>query len=308
MIYIFRLIRIWNLLFIVGSMLGIAYYIFENNSFQKIDFSIFDYSLYIFTTLIITAAGNMINDYFDIKADRINKPEQLIVSKYLKKRWVILFHLILNSIAVLISIYLSLKYNSFLFVFIHLASMNLLWFYSIYLKRKIIIGNLTMAFLGSCIPLLAVWFFRIANESTKTFSSYDPETWTTHLDYSFIYFLSICTFLQFLAHEILKDINEINGDKIIHVYSMPMKYGVNTSSWVAMILLQIPLFIALILFGFSYIDLTNFALIILIFAGLINLFIFVYSGFIKDLDYKIISILLKISLILPFISLFFNSK
>ena len=277
MIYIFRLIRIWNLLFIVSSMLGIAYYIFENNSFQKIDFSIFDYSLYIFTTLIITAAGNMINDYFDIKADRINKPEQVIVSKYLKKRWVILFHLILNSIAVLISIYLSLKYNSFLFVFIHLASMNLLWFYSIYLKRKIIIGNLTMAFLGSCIPLLAVWFFRIANESTKTFSSYDPETWTTHLDYSFIYFLSICTFLQFLAHEILKDINEIKGDKIIHVYSLPMKYGVNTSSWVAMILLQTPLFIALILFGFSYIDLTNIALIILIFAGLINLFIFVYS-------------------------------
>mgnify|MGYP000724993375 CR=1 FL=1 len=82
MISIFRLIRLSNLLFIFFSMMGIAYFILKNNSFQKVDFLIFDYSLLILSTVIIAAAGNMINDYFDIKADRINKPERVIVSKY----------------------------------------------------------------------------------------------------------------------------------------------------------------------------------------------------------------------------------
>ena len=306
MISIFRLIRLSNLLFILFSMMGIAHFILKNNSFQKVDFSIFDYSLLILSTVIIAAAGNMINDYFDIKADRINKPERVIVSKYLKKRWVILTHWILNSIAVLISIYLSFKYNSFLFVFIHLGSINLLWFYSVYLKRKVIIGNFIVAILASCIPLIAVWYFRIANESTNTFSSYDSESWSTNLDYSFIYFISFCGFLQIFALEITKDIDDIIGDKVMNVITIPMKYGVLKAAWTAMILLQIPLIIGILLYITAKIEVTNLSLLFLIGAGLINLFIFIYYGFIKPLNFKTINMLIKISMFLPLLSFLFN--
>ena len=289
-------------------MMGIAYFILKNNSFQKVDFSIFDYSLLIFSTIIIAAAGNMINDYFDIKADRINKPERVIVSKYLKKRWVILFHWILNCSAVLISIYLSLEYNSFLFVFIHLASINLLWFYSVYLKRKVIIGNFIVAFLASCIPLVAVCYFKIANESMHTFSSYDTESWSTNLDYSFIYFISFCGFLQIFSREITKDIDDIIGDKVINAISIPMKYGVLKAAWIAMILLQIPLIIGILLYITAKIEVTNLSLLFLIGAGLINLFIFIYYGFIKPLNFKTINFLIKISMFLPLLSFLFNHK
>ena len=308
MIYIFRIIRIWNLLFILCSMLCVAYFILINNSFQKVDFSIFDYSLLIFSTIIIAAAGNMINDYFDIKADRINKPERVIVSKYLKKRWVILIHWILNCSAVLISIYLSFKYNSFLFVFIHLASINLLWFYSVYLKRKVIIGNFIVAFLASCIPLVAVCYFKIANESMHTFSSYDTESWSTNLDYSFIYFISFCGFLQIFSREITKDIDDIIGDKVINAISIPMKYGVLKAAWIAMILLQIPLIIGILLYMTAKIEVTKLSLLFLIGAGLINLFIFIYYGFIKPLNFKTINFLIKISMFLPLLSFLFNHK
>ena len=308
MIYILRLIRIWNLLFIVCSMLGIAYFILQNNAFQKVDFSIFDYSILILSTLIIAAAGNMINDYFDIKADRINKPERLIVSKYLKKRWVILLHWILNSIAVLISIYLSLKYTSFLFVFIHLASINLLWFYSVYLKRKVVIGNFIVSLLASCIPLIAVWYFKIANESIHSFSSYDAESWSSNIEYSFIYFISFCGFLQIFAREITKDIDDIIGDKVINAISIPMKYGVQKAAWIAMILLQIPMIIGIILYISAKIEVTTLSLSFLIGAGLINLFIFIYYGFIKPLNFKTINFLIKISMFLPLLSFLFNHK
>ena len=308
MIAIFRLIRIWNLLIIVLVMMGIAYFILENNAFQKIDFSLFDYCLLILSTSILCAAGTTINDYFDIKADKINKPELLIVTKYLKKRWAILFHLIFIAIALVISIYLSNRYSTLFFVIVHIISISIMWYYSTYLKKKMLIGNLTIAILASCIPLFAAWYFKIANESSQVFSPYNSETWSSTIDFSYIYFLALCAFVQILAREVIKDIHDMEGDKAIHVYSLPMKFGVNRSSWFALILLQMPLVIGVVMVICSTIHLTNFSIGLLIGAGLINLFIFVYSGFIKAMDFKTTSILLNFSMILPLLSLFFNYK
>ena len=72
--YFLKLIRAKNLLIILMTMIGVAYYLMKSNYYQKVDFHYFDYCLLIFSTLIIAAAGNVINDYFDVKADRINKP------------------------------------------------------------------------------------------------------------------------------------------------------------------------------------------------------------------------------------------
>ena len=167
-------------------MLGVAWYLLQSNNYQKVDFDWFDYSLLIFSTIIIAAAGNVINDYFDIKSDLINKPEKVILSKHVKPRWAILWHWILNAIAFIISIYLSVKYSTLLFVFVHLLSINLLWFYSVQLKRKFIISNLIIAFLTALVPLLSIWFFKVLNESSMPYSPYVEESWSTYLDYSFV--------------------------------------------------------------------------------------------------------------------------
>ncbi|MFM7758217.1 MAG: UbiA family prenyltransferase, partial [Crocinitomicaceae bacterium] len=77
-----RLIRITNLLIIIVTMVGVADYLLIMHNYQKANFNFLDYFLLVFSTVLIAAAGNMINDYFDIKADRVNKPDRLIVSKY----------------------------------------------------------------------------------------------------------------------------------------------------------------------------------------------------------------------------------
>ena len=163
--YFLKLIRTKNLLVILLTMIGVAYYVIKSNDYQKVDFHYMDYCLLMFSTLIIAAAGNVINDYFDVKADRINKPEKVIISKFMKPRWAILWHWTFNLLAFLIAIYLSVKYATLLFVFVHLLSINLLWFYSVQLKKKLLISNLIIAFLTALVPLLSVWFFKVLNES-----------------------------------------------------------------------------------------------------------------------------------------------
>ena len=66
-------------------MYGIKYYINVVNSFQKINDNEIDFFLLVFSTILIAAGGNIINDYFDVKADRINKPEKLILTKHIKR-------------------------------------------------------------------------------------------------------------------------------------------------------------------------------------------------------------------------------
>lgn len=306
MIHFLRLIRIINLVIISYTMVGVAFNLFKNNYYLKIDFDLIDYALLIFSTVIIAAAGNMINDYFDIKADRINKPQKLIISKYMKKRWAIVLHWGLNVVAVLISIYLSLKYGSLLFVFIHILSMNLLWFYSTYFKKKLLIGNVIIAFLTALVPLLSVWFFKILNESSLPYNPFQSNTWSTKLDYSAIYFLTLCAFIQNLAREISKDIQDISGDKVISVYSIPMKFGIQKSGILVGLLLQTPLLVWFI-FSFEYhLTFNSISVVLLLLSAVINLICFGFILIRKEYPFKLVNSLIKWSMFIGLTTLFTN--
>ena len=306
MIHFFRLIRLTNLIIIAFTMIGVSFFIFRNNSYLKIDFNTIDFGLLVFSTMIIAAAGNMINDYFDIKADRINKPQKLIISKYMKKRWAIVLHWGLNVMAVLISIYLSVKYHSLLFVFVHILSMNLLWFYSIYFKKKLFIGNFVIALLTGMVPLLSVWFFRILNESSLPYNPFHSNTWSTKLDYSFIYFLTICAFIQNLAREISKDIQDISGDKVIAVYSLPMKFGIRKTGIFVALLLQLPVFIWMIYNVEFNLVINVISLTLLFISTLVNFSCFILIILKKEYPFKLVNSLMKWSMFVGLITLYTN--
>jgi 4-hydroxybenzoate polyprenyltransferase len=306
MIHFFRLIRIINLVIIAFTMIGVAFFIFKNNEFLKIDFNVIDFGLLVFSTVIIAAAGNMINDYFDVKADRINKPQKLVISKYMKKRWAIVLHWGLNVIAVLISIYLSIKYASLLFVFIHILSMNLLWFYSTYFKKKLFIGNFIIALLTALVPLLAVWFFKISNENSLPFSPFQSNTWSTKLDYTFIYFIALCAFFQNLAREISKDIQDISGDKVIAVYSLPMKFGIRKTGYAVALLLQLPVFIW-VFYRMEFNLAVNYvSILLLLVSALINLSCLILILFKKEYPFKLVNSLMKWCMFIGLITLYTN--
>ncbi len=304
MIHFLKLIRIVNLLIIVFTMIGVADYLMITNGYQYIEFDQVEYGILVASIVFIAAGGNMINDYFDLKADRINKPERVIVSRFIKKRWVIILHWSINIIALIISIYLSYKYATLLFVFVHLISINALWFYSIYFKRKLLIGNLIIAGLTGIVPILAVWYFKTLNETGLKHSPYHEHTWSNYLDYHFVYFIAFAAFMMNLSREIVKDAQDIEGDKAIGALSLPMKLGLFWSNILALIILQLPALLGIYLFKSEWFVPYNYESYFLAISALINACTLVGFLCVKKPSYKFIHLLIKLSMFIGLLSLF----
>ena len=225
MISSLRLVRPLNLIIIAITMYGCRYFILATNSFQKVNDVPLAFGLLVLSTILIAAGGNVINDYFDIKADRVNKPEKLIVGRLINKRKAILFHWILNGFAFLLGIGLSIYFKSASIVFIQLISINLLWFYSLHFKRKVFVGNFVVAVLTGMIPMLVIIYFEVLNNFGSPFSPFNENTWSNILNYNYIYVLAIMAFIQNFAREIVKDMEDVDGDRLLHAKTIPMALG-----------------------------------------------------------------------------------
>ena len=98
-----------------------------------------------FITIILAAGGYVINDYYDIKADSINKPDLIIAGRLWslsKVKWV---YFVLTGLGLILSIWLSLKLNLLEYLFIYPLAVLGLWFYSYRMKCMAIIGNIWVA-------------------------------------------------------------------------------------------------------------------------------------------------------------------
>ncbi|WPP48489.1 geranylgeranylglycerol-phosphate geranylgeranyltransferase [Catalinimonas niigatensis] len=162
-----------------------------------------DYELFllIFSTTIIAAGGYLINDYYDIKIDYINKPDRVVVGKVLKRRYVMIAHTLLNLIGIGIGFYLSWKVGA-----INFMAAFLLWLYSNQLKRLPLIGNLAIAVLSG----LAVWVVSI----------YFPQ------NQLLVYTYAVFAFAISLVREIIKDIEDMQGDESFGCKTLPILLGV----------------------------------------------------------------------------------
>lgn len=302
-----KLIRPLNLLIIVLTMFGTVFYLNQIQLFEDYSYSRLDFWLLVLSTVMIAAAGNIINDYFDVKADRINRPERLIITKHIKRRWAILSHWGLNAIAFLIGIYLTLKYSTFSFVFIHLISINLLWFYSMHLKRKAVVGNLIVAFLTSLVPILALTFMYFSPGQHNQFVDPSAINGIMDSDFSIIHLIAFFAFTQNFAREIVKDAEDIEGDKLIYVRSLPMVIGIKSSLLiVAAILVLLPIFMLFIFLTgpVEYSTLPGINdLYLFIAAATINLIVIALI-FILPSKLKIIGILIKLSMLAGISALF----
>jgi 4-hydroxybenzoate polyprenyltransferase len=302
-----KLLRPINLLIIVFTMIGGAYHMSSTNYFQFIRFNAFDFGLLIFSTLLIAGAGNIINDYFDIKADRINKPKKIIIGKYIKKRWAILIHWLFNGLAVIISIYLSVKYHSLWFVFIYILTGNFLWYYSLKLKKRVVIGNLIIALMTALIPILVIQFFKVSNESNELFSPFHSTTWGIDLNYNLLYLLAVCALITNIAREIIKDIQDMKGDQEIRVRSLPMLIGKLKAYWIAAIIAQLSLVsctISYVFFSEAF-PISKQAWAILFVSASLNILL-VLIPLVRKPTMKRCSLLLKISLFIGICSLYFS--
>lgn len=122
---ILRLTRFWNLIII-----GMAQYF---TAIFLIDLQLLvDWRLLALasSTAIIAGAGYIINDYYDIKIDLINKPDRVVIGKDIGRRYALLFHSVLSFSGVVLGFLLGWRLGM-----IHLFSSFILWWYSNSLKR-----------------------------------------------------------------------------------------------------------------------------------------------------------------------------
>ena len=265
----FRLIRLPNLLIIAllqyAVRYGIIYPVLTRNDFH-LALSEWDFLLIVLATVMIAAAGYIINDYFDLKADRINKPQRIIIDRYIKRRVAMGAHIVINSLALLIAVYESYKIGMVQLFLIFALSAGLLWYYSISFKRQILIGNIVIAFLAALVPftagvyeLLALKndaYYQIHNYIFKYTTETDKVTYDEMaliMSHNIVMFwkwvigLSFFAFLTTFIRELIKDIEDIDGDKKIGCRTFPIVYGVKKSKQLLTVLLFI-LFISVVMY------------------------------------------------------------
>jgi 4-hydroxybenzoate polyprenyltransferase len=226
----FRLIRWNNLIFIILTQFLFYYFIIipgfnkqTDPNYKNILTPLYFYLLCI-SSVLIAAAGYIINDYFDLNIDRVNKPDKLVVEKIIKRRWTIVWHWVLSCIGVIIGAYVSWKIHNIILVFSHVGCALLLWFYSTTFKKKILIGNIIVS-------LLTAWVIMVLYlcEFRRTIFLVPVYHQVLSRIFKFAVLYSGFAFIISLVREVVKDIEDMKGDAAYNCRTMPIVWGVNVS-------------------------------------------------------------------------------
>lgn len=231
MINFLRLIRYKNLLIIVLTQYLMRFCIIKpilEVYGLKLQFSELNFFFLVLATVLITAAGYVINDYFDTKTDLVNRPETVIVGRLLNRRWAILLHVIFNTVGIGLGAYISFYIGIPVLTLIFVLITGILWFYSTTYKRQFLIGNVIVALLTALVPLMVLLF-----EIPLLNKEYGLLIREMRTDYSVIVFwvgsFSLFAFLLTLIREIIKDVEDFEGDSAYGRKTMPIVMGVLNS-------------------------------------------------------------------------------
>jgi 4-hydroxybenzoate polyprenyltransferase len=176
------------------------------------------------SSVFIAAAGYIINDYFDLNIDRINKPKRLVVDRIIKRRSTILWHWMLSGLGLLLSFYVSWRLRNPLIALGNLSCVVLLYFYSTTFKRKLLIGNVI-------ISLLTAWVILVLYVGEFDWAAFTVGEYRRLLStlFKFAIVYSSFAFLLSLIREVVKDIEDMDGDMKYGCRTMPIVWGVNVA-------------------------------------------------------------------------------
>jgi 4-hydroxybenzoate polyprenyltransferase len=180
--------------------------------------------LLVMSTVFLTAAGYVINDYFDRKTDMVNRPDKVIVGRKIKRRTAMLLHIILNALGIVLGLYISyyIGYLSFGLIFMLIA--GILWFYSTTYKRQFLIGNIIVAVLTGLVPLMVIVFeIPLLNQIYGKIIILRDINFVNIIAWTGAY--GIFAFFMNLIREIIKDAEDFEGDRAFGRNSMPIVLG-----------------------------------------------------------------------------------
>ncbi|MFN2458046.1 MAG: geranylgeranylglycerol-phosphate geranylgeranyltransferase [Chitinophagaceae bacterium] len=213
----FRLIRWQNLLFIILTQ-ALFYFCIYSTIYNSAD-SIKGLLWLMFGSALIAAAGYIINDYFDLNIDQVNKPNKNVINSFIGRRWAIVWHLTL-SITGIVATAFAVGSQKWYLIAANAGCVLLLWLYSTSLKRQVLIGNIIISVLTAW-TILVLFFLKVpvgfalkgSDESTIKF-----------LRITFLY--AGFAFIISLIREAVKDIEDMQGDARYGCKTLPIVAGV----------------------------------------------------------------------------------
>lgn len=179
---------------------------------------------FIFHAVGIAAAGNIINDYFDVMIDKINKPESVIIGNQISRKNAMLLHQFITGIALLPGLWIAFNSQSVTIAFIMIVIPGLLWFYSSVYKRQLLIGNIIIAFLTAMVPLLLILI--VNRFLIQHYGSTVVELGVTKVLFIVIAIYAGFAFITNLMREIVKDIEDEEGDRELECNTLPIAIGI----------------------------------------------------------------------------------
>ncbi len=237
-ISLLKLIRLPNLLIVAATQILIRYCIIGpllaqgNMTLQLPDGLFF---MLVMATVLTTAAGYVINDYFDRKVDRVNKPSAVIVGKLVYPRHAMAYHLFFSIAATILGIWVSFRAHVLFLSLIFFMVNGLLWFYSITYKRQFLLGNFIVAILAALVPFLVLLY-----ELPLLAREYGSQV-TPMIKYLMIWVLGFAffAFLVNLIREFVKDAEDLEGDRVYGKRTIAVVWGLPAARWISAALLLV---------------------------------------------------------------------
>jgi 4-hydroxybenzoate polyprenyltransferase len=174
-------------------------------------------------TALIAAGGYVINDYFDVKIDRINRPDEVVVTRSVSKPTAMRLSLCLSGVGIACGIAVAALLRSVTIGIIFIAVPGLLWFYSSSYKRLFMLGNIVIALLAAMTPLLVA----LSNVAVleMRYGIIMPYISLEHDLYIWLGGFALFAFLLTWIREIIKDLQDQMGDRELECHSMPVVWG-----------------------------------------------------------------------------------
>lgn len=233
-----RLIRFPNLVIVALTQYAIRFgiiYPFLRQANLNLFLSESLFAMLVGATVLIAASGYIINDYFDVKLDQVNKPKQMVVGKIISRRQAMFLHTIVNIIGVGLAAHVAVQIEHPMLVLFQVVSAGLLWFYSASFKKQILIGNIIIAALTALVPFTAgyyeitVMYDQLSNaDLLDAFEAYNLSSLLFNIQYLLYWVIGYSAFAFILTfiREIVKDIEDIEGDKAFGCRTLPIVHGI----------------------------------------------------------------------------------
>lgn len=223
-----RLIRFPNLVIVIITQYflyyGIILPMLKEASITPI-FNDFHFALFVLVTVMITAGGNLINDILDYEIDLINKPHKVVIEKKVSMSMAWQVYYGLNGLGLILALYLAFYVGHLSWFLLFPLAVFGLYQYSVRLKKMALWGNLLVATYCAGVALILLLAERDA------LSQLNAQSYSAILNW--VSWYTIFAFISTFFREIIKDMEDVQGDVSHDCRTAPIRWGVPASKWIA---------------------------------------------------------------------------